>query len=193
MSFWEDFPRRRRFTSFWRWLLEDLERMEEEMARFSEEFEEYFEKLPKDLVKEKKIPGGVIKEYGPFVYGYSMTIGPDGKPIIREFGNVRPSTKKPYVDIKGEREPLIDVFSTNGEIRVIAEIPGVEKDQIKLNATEKKLTIRAETETRKYYKEVELPEEVDVESAKSTYKNGVLEVIFKKKKEKLEGKSIKVE
>lgn len=193
MSFWEDFPRRRRFPSFLRWFLEDIERMEEEMQRFSEEFEEFFEKLPKDLVKEKKLPGGVIREYGPFVYGYSMTIGPDGKPIIREFGNVRPSIKKPYVDIKGEREPLIDVFSTNGEIRVIAEIPGVEKEQIKLNASEKKLTIKAETEIRKYYKEVDLPEEVDVDSAKSTYKNGVLEVIFKKKKEKVEGKTIKIE
>jgi Molecular chaperone (small heat shock protein) len=193
MSFWEDFPRRRRFTSFLRWFLEDLERMEEEMERLSEEFEEYFEKLPKDLIKEKKIPGGVIREYGPFVYGYSMTIGPDGKPIIREFGNIRPFTKKPYVDIKGEREPFIDVFSSNGEIRVIAEIPGVEKDQIKLNGNEKKLSIKGETEFCKYYKEVDLPEEVDIDSAKSTYKNGVLEVIFKKKKEKVEGTSIKVE
>jgi hypothetical protein len=29
---------------------------------------------------------------GPFVYGYSMTIGPDGKPRVREFGNVRGSS-----------------------------------------------------------------------------------------------------
>lgn len=29
------------------------------------------------------------EEMGPFVYGYSMTIGPDGKPKVREFGNIR--------------------------------------------------------------------------------------------------------
>ena len=38
-------------------------------------------KAPKDLVKEYETPeGGKVREYGPFVYGYSMTIGPDGKP-----------------------------------------------------------------------------------------------------------------
>ena len=36
--------------------------------------------------------GGKVREVGPIVYGYSMTIGPDGKPRIREFGNVKPTS-----------------------------------------------------------------------------------------------------
>lgn len=38
-------------------------------------------KAPKDLIKEYETPeGGKVREVGPIVYGYSMTIGPDGKP-----------------------------------------------------------------------------------------------------------------
>jgi HSP20 family protein len=38
----------------------------------------------------KTSEGGKVTEYGPFVYGYSMTICPDGKPKVREFENVKP-------------------------------------------------------------------------------------------------------
>jgi HSP20 family protein len=27
---------------------------------------------------------------GPYYYGYTMTVGPDGKPIVKEYGNVKP-------------------------------------------------------------------------------------------------------
>ena len=47
-------------------------------------------RAPKDLIREyETTEGGKVKEYGPFVYGYSMTVGPDGKPKVREFGNVK--------------------------------------------------------------------------------------------------------
>ena len=46
--------------------------------------------MPKDLIKEYETPEGAkVREVGPIVYGYSMTIGPDGKPNIQEFGNVK--------------------------------------------------------------------------------------------------------
>ena len=35
--------------------------------------------------------GGKVREVGPMRYGYLMTVGPEGKPRIREFGNVKPS------------------------------------------------------------------------------------------------------
>ena len=32
---------------------------------------------------------------GPYFYGYTMTVGPDGKPVVKEYGNVKPgSTSK---------------------------------------------------------------------------------------------------
>ena len=166
------------------------------------EFREFRTRVPKDLVRERKLPdGSTIREWGPFVYGYSMTVGPDGKPKIREFGNVKPSRRpeafgvtRPSLEIKEEREPLVDVISTDGEIKVIAELPGVEREDIKLHETENSLTISVDTPQRKYYKEVELPAKVDSKKAKSSYKNGVLEVTLQKRKEeKPRGEPTKIE
>ncbi|PUA34422.1 MAG: hypothetical protein B9J98_00195 [Candidatus Terraquivivens tikiterensis] len=149
--------------------------------------------VPKELVRERKTERGVERIFGPFVYGYSITIGPDGKPIIREFGNVRPRLGRRPLELRSEREPLVDVIPEEDVIRVVAELPGVDKNDIQLNVTEKVLTIKVDTPERKYYKEVELPEEVESEGARATYKNGVLEVVLKKKKTKAKGVSLKVE
>jgi HSP20 family protein len=97
--------------------------------------------------------------------------------------------------VKEEREPLVDVISTDGEIKVVAEVPGVDKKDIKVYASEKALTIQVDTPERKYYKEVELPAAVDPKTAKSVYKNGVLEVTAAKAKEekKPKGEMLKIE
>jgi HSP20 family protein len=178
----EDYPewfKRRRRTSedpFFG----DIDRMFREMEKMmEEEFKNFTEKVPKDYVKERKLPDGrTVRELGPFVYGYSMRIGPDGKPEIRQFGNLKKSLKGPQV--KEEREPLVDIVETDSEIRVVAELPGVEKTDIKLHGTEESLTISVSTPQTKYYKDVALPAKVKVKEAKSSYKNGVLEVVFPK-------------
>ena len=167
------------------------------------EFKEFSTRIPKDLVRERKLPdGSTAREWGPFVYGYSMTVGPDGKPKIREFGNVKPSLRpepfglaKPYLNVKEEREPLVDVISTDGEVKVIAELPGVEKKDIKLHGTENTLIISVDTPKRKYRKEVQTPAPINPKAAKTTYKNGVLEVTVPRIKEKKKPKEepIKVE
>jgi HSP20 family protein len=157
--------------------------MEEMMER---QFKEFSERTPRDLIRERTMPdGSKARQFGPYVYGYSMTIDPDGKPQIREFGNLKPGKTlgKPRVDIKEQREPLIDIMQTDGEVKVIAEVPGVEKTNIKLHGTEKTVTISVNTLERKYYKEIKLPAEVDTKKTKASYNNGVLEITLKKKKE----------
>jgi len=177
--------------------------------KFFEEFDKMFEEffkdiekqVPKDLIREKRLPdGSIAKEFGPFVYGYSVTIGPDGKPVIREFGNVKPSTKplpfgapKLGMEVKEVREPLVDVFDEGDSIRVVAELPGVEKSDVNIDSTEKTMTISVSTETRKYNKRIDLPSEIDPTSAKATYNNGILEVKVKKTVPSPKGKRIKVE
>src|SRR2546425_13042928 len=67
------------------------------MEEFELSFEEMFKDLeiPKEMIREKRLPtGGTEKEICPFVYGYSFSGGPDGKSVIREFGNVKPSLRK---------------------------------------------------------------------------------------------------
>ncbi|MCD6445183.1 Hsp20/alpha crystallin family protein [Candidatus Bathyarchaeota archaeon] len=193
----EDYPdwfRKRRYPFFGSWFFEDIDRIFREMEKMmEEEFKSFTSRLPKDYIKERKLPdGSTVREFGPFVYGYSVKIGPDGKPEIREFGNVKPSALGPR--IKEEREPLVDIVETDREVHVVAELPGVEKNDIKLHGTEDTLTISVDTPQRKYYKEVKLPVKVDVKKAKTTYKNGVLEVRLPKKEErKPKGEPIKIE
>jgi len=197
---WPTWFRRRRYPLFRSWFFEDVDEVFREMEEMMErEFKELSKRVPKDLVRERTLPDGTkVHEWGPFVYGYSITVGPDGKPQIREFGNIKPEIGpvpgRRRIGIKEEREPLVDVVVTNGDVKVIAELPGVEKNDIKLHGTENSLMISVDTPRRKYHKGIELPAKVELKQAKSTYKNGVLEVtIPKKKEEKPKGEPIKIE
>ena len=179
MSADDDSPewfRRRRSPFFRSWDFEEIDKMFHEMEKMMEQgFKDFTTKVPKDYVRELKLPDGTTKrEFGPFVYGYSMKVGPDGKPEIREFGNVKPSLEGPKV--KEEREPLVDIIESNGEIHIVVELPGVDKEDIKLRGTETTLTISVDVPQRKYYKEIKLPARVNVKEARTAYKNGVLEV-----------------
>lgn len=199
---WRDwFERsRRRFPFFGDWHLRNIDEIMRDMERMMKEmFRGFTERIPRELTRERKLPdGSVIRGTGPIVWGYSITMGPDGKPVIREFGNLKPSAQRrpwePPFSLKEEREPLVDVVETKDEVRVVAELPGVGKEDINLFAASNSLTVKVETEERKYHKELELPSEVDPKSAKSTYKNGVLEVTLKKtEKKKPEGAPINIE
>ena len=120
--------------------------------------------------------------------------------LVREFGNVRlpslcgggDSFTRPL--ISSEREPLADVTTSNTDVKVIVEMPGVSNDKIKINAYDNSVEIKSDDPQRKYHEVIDLPPEADIETAKSTYKNGLLEITFNKKKEtKPKGKEVKVE
>jgi HSP20 family protein len=173
--------------------IDDMFREMEKMM--DDELKNFTDKVPKEYVKERKLPdGSIVKEMGPFVYGYSMKIGPDGKPEIQEFGNLK-KNQKGLPQVKEEREPLVDIMETNDEIHVVVELPGVEKTDIKLHGTEEELTISVDTLQYKYFKKVALPEKVKVKQANSTYKNGVLEVVLPKAEntDKPKGQPIDIE
>ncbi len=158
------------------------------MRYFDEIFEEIERSFLRDLERMQfsiKEPGQ-IRRIGPIIYGYSITIGPDGKPIIREFGTVpRKIEGRPII----EREPLVDVAETDDEIIVTAETPGVRKEEIRIEVRDSELEIRAGD---KFYKKIDLPAPVDPEGSKATYNNGVLEIKLRKVR-RGEGRTIKVE
>jgi HSP20 family protein len=177
-----------------------FDEMRREMEReFENTFKNIETKAPKDLVREYETSGGgKVREYGPFVYGYSMTIGPDGKPKVREFGNVKsPFSTRGFSTrplISSEREPLADVTTTDKDVKVVVEIPGVSKENIKINVYDNSVEVTTTGTERKYHEVVDIPPETDIETATSTYKNGILEIIFKKKEQsKPKGKQIKIE
>src|ERR687891_2369334 len=186
-----------------------FEQMKQGMERmFQEQFRDIDEtKIPKKLVKEYQTSEGAkVREVGPLVYGYSMTIGPDGRPRVKEFGNAKSlfgrrgisgadatTIGKPLA--AGETEPLSDITTTDKEVKVVVEMPGIDKKDIKISAYDNSVEIStANTAQRKYRSVIELPSEADAETVKSTYNNGILEITFKKKERtKPKAKEIKVE
>ena len=181
-----------------------FEDLEDEVNRVFNLYNNIQSSIPKDLVREYKTEdGNTVKEVGPIVYGYSMTIGPDGKPDVREFGNVKSlsnrvqdgdETLRVGPRITTEREPLADVNSTDKEVKVILEIPGVKKEDIKVNANDKFVEINANDSQRKYHKTLDLPDNVDINTASSMYNNGILEVtLAKKTNKKSNGREIRID
>jgi len=182
--------------------LRGFDEMRHEMEHVFEETIQDIERIPKELVREYETAAGrMAREIGPLVYGYSYTVGADGKPQFREFGNIRPLQRslrggRPGVGapmLTAEREPLADVTTTDKEVKVTVEMPGITKQDIKVSAYEGAVEISTiEKAKRKYHRIIDLPSETDIETARSTYSNGILEITFDKQS-KPRGREIKVD
>lgn len=89
---------------------------------------------------------------------------------------------------------MADVITSDKEVKVVVELPGITKENITVNSYDNSVEISAGTSYRKYRRVVDLPPEADTQAAKSNYKNGILEIVFNKKQEsKPKGKEINVE
>ena len=196
----DNWPFSRRARRNYNNMFGSFDEMKRDMEReFEESFRNIEKMVPRDLIKEYDSPQGKVREIGPLVYGSSVTIGPDGKPKIKEFGNFKPSqlSGSGYFGspmISSEREPMSDVTETDKEVKVVVEMPGASKENIKINAYENKVEVKTDGTKRKYHEVIEIPSDADIETAKSSYNNGMLEIIFKKKAEsKPKGKNITVD
>ena len=165
------------------------------MTIFDDEFNRIFRKMSSsffntdDIFEEFKTKG---TNAGPFYYGYTMTVGPDGKPVVKEYGNVKPE----LVQASNSREPLVDTIVDEKEnlVKLVAEMPGVEKSDVKIVVQGKSVNISAEHGEKKYQANVPISHKVDENSAKASYKNGILELVFKlAEEEKPKTKTVEVE
>ncbi|NLI74532.1 MAG: Hsp20/alpha crystallin family protein [Euryarchaeota archaeon] len=155
---------------------------------FDKEFEDMRRRM--DMLMENFLSGSFEEIGQPMIYGFSMRVGPDGKPRIQQFGNTTPPQAQ---EVAGQREPLTDIIEEEDAVRVIVELPGVDKDDIQLRVEDYLLDIEVDREDRKFYKQLELPCPVDPENAEATYKNGVLEIILKRIEPNKRGFSIKID
>jgi HSP20 family protein len=174
------FERKERFEDDW-----FKEPFEDMIERFEESMPAEF----KGFVREEDVPGGITRRYGPFVYGFSYTAEPGKEPIFQEFGNIKPSHRG--IEPSQGREPLVDVMSEKDKFKIFVELPGVDKDKVKLDVAEDSVEIKTEDE-KKFYKMIYLDSAVDPDSSKASYKNGILTLELDKK-EKRKGKEIKIE
>jgi HSP20 family protein len=116
----------------------------------------------------------------PFVYGFSIIRRPGEDPELREFGNAPDYSQKEENLFPSEtKDPLIDIFENEELVHILAEFPEIKMEDLLLHATAQNLEIRV-TGPSEYSEDVELPVRVDPKSAKASYKNGVLEVTFKR-------------
>ncbi len=139
---------------------------------------EKIEKSGGEIKKEGEIDLSHLKEGMKGVFGFSIKTAVGGKPIVEPFGNIKKTPKGPKVE--EEREPITDVFDEKEEIKVYAEMPGVNQEDIKLDLKGDILNISAQSGDRKYHKEILLPAKVKPETLESSYKNGMLEIKIKK-------------
>jgi len=172
-----------------------------------------------DAMMEKAASGEARNpdQGGPFVYGWSMRVGPDGVPHVQTFGNVRPKAMRGGRELTagnegagdddgecsacspeamvmpGVREPLTDVCEAENEITITAEMPGIEKDNIELETGEDFLVIKVEKGSRRFYKELPLNLKVAPNSARAKYNNGVLEITVGKLPVEKRSTNVKVE
>lgn len=139
---------------------------------------ELAEKLAREAPSELKREGriGPVGEKGlTAVYGLSVRVGGEGRPNFEVFGNVREAEGKgPMVD--EVREPLVDVFDEGDLLVVVAEMPGVNEEDISHEVHEDVLRLSGETGDRKYHKELVLPAAVDETKVSRSCRNGIVEL-----------------
>ena len=164
------------------------------MTMFDDEYDRLFKQMSSsfmnldDVFEMLKNAGNMS---GPIFYGYTMTTGPDGKPVVNEYGNVKPN----MLPAQEKREPLIDTLVDEKEktLKVVAEMPGVEKSDVNVVVgADKVIHIDAERGEKKYDVKVPIKHKVDPEPPKATYKNGILELVFKLEDEKSNGTTVNV-
>ncbi|MBI2184431.1 MAG: hypothetical protein HYU39_05670 [Thaumarchaeota archaeon] len=155
----------------------------DDLESFMEETEEEIERVIKGFYEE-----GQWSLSKPLVYGFSIRFNSNGVPVIKSFGD------KPLKE--GFREPFSDqlVDQQRGDLKVILEMPGVEKSDIDVKSTESETTVSAARGEAKYRTSIQHHTPVLPETATATYLNGILEVAFRLKDKANKGfTKIKVE
>lgn len=116
------------------------------------------------------------------VFGFSVKMGLGGEGVkVEPFGNVSrdKTTGKAVVD--EIREPLVDVFEEEDHVLVIAEMPGIEMEDIKVELRDDILSLSAQRGDKKYQKEILLPS-ASFHQGKVTVscKHGIVEIKCRK-------------
>ena len=128
-------------------------------------------------------------------FRFPSLFGGDVFPFAREFENVA------WV-------PQIEVLQHEGDLTVRADLPGLTRDDVKVELTDEALTISGERKAEKeekregfyrsersygsFYRQIPVPKGVDADKATATFNNGVLEVTIQVPKTEPSGRKIEI-
>ncbi len=114
------------------------------------ELDKYFEEFEKDVqdFARNSISAAHLKTE-PYIAGFSFRLGPEGRPDIQLFGDSS-------LNHDGFRSPMSEQIldEKKGVLRLVLDMPGVEKADIQVEATDDTAVVTAERESRKYRAEI---------------------------------------
>ncbi len=144
----------------------------EQLGKLSEQAEKAGGELVRsgtlDLGSNKRVTG---------VYGFTVKSALDKKSVkVEPFGNMRKDEALGQVEIQEIREPMIDMFDEPDHLLIVAEVPGVVHDNVKLELRDDILVFSAEKGDKKYRKEILLPDSYASDKMSFSCRNGILEI-----------------
>jgi HSP20 family protein len=133
----------------------------------------------------------------------ALTVLDDILSLEREVGDLFPGFTRAFVGgrfLQSDRQyPRMNVFEVDEEYQVVAELPGVRKEDVHVTSDNGLLTIngerksaatprkaewlRNEIKTGNFSREIELPRQVDTNKISAELSNGILRVVLPKAEE----------
>jgi len=116
------------------------------------------------------------------VYGFTIktALGNKGGIEVEPFGNIKKSEDGKLVEVQQIREPMIDLFDEPDHLLVVAEVPGITQEEVRLELHDDILIFSAENAECKYRKEVLLPASFASGQMNFTCHNGLLKIRLNK-------------
>ena len=103
-----------------------------------------------------------------------------------------------------QRVPRVEVEDTGDALVLNAELPGLKPDEVKVECEGDVLTIRGEKQQQEergdirteryvsFFRQIQLPDEVDTEGAQASYDHGVLTLRFPKRTQRANARQIPI-
>ncbi len=118
--------------------------------------------------------------------------------MTRKMQNIAGEVEKGFVFEKGGFNPRVDITEYDNKVVVSAEVPGLAKEDVKVSVNEERILtikgekkkpvinegesqIRIERSFGEFTRSFVLPEDIDLENIKASFKNGLLELSLNKK------------
>ena len=101
---------------------------------------------------------------------YGITMGRDGCSAVDRLGNAQSGIRPIQVDVIPDEK--------NNEVKLVAEIPGVEKKDIQITMDDDRVSIRVVRNGTTYEAGVPVDGGADRKSVRASYRNGILEIVF---------------
>jgi len=148
-------------------ILGGLGNLVEKLAEVAERAEEFS--------KNGQIQGGGKGMTG--VYGFTVKVGLGDQGLkVEPFGTIRRDKASGNSPVTEIREPPVDVFEEDDHVMIVAEMPGIDAQDLRLELKDDILTLTADKGAKKYSKEILLPCGLSREKMTIACNNGVVEI-----------------